>query len=213
MKPAALLFTLLFVAMIGLSLTAHLKKKKVTTDAKTTQTLIQPFYGVVSLNTAVPTISLGNTVGAFGTGSFTLAFWFQTRGSSSLTDIIGNRQQGSYGNYLSIRLSSAGVVTAELCEDTRGTNYVVLESAAGLHDGHGHHFALTRAGSEVTLYIDGVVSSQATKSPASITGLYPFQLGISWPGFSPLTINFSDLRIYNITTQVTEIIKDVAFEE
>jgi hypothetical protein len=98
-------------------------------DDKTTQTSLQLFYRVVSLNSGVPTISLDKSFGEFGTGSFTLAFWFQTNGSSSLTDIIGNRQQGSYGNYLAIRLTSAGIVTAELSQDTSGTNYVELQSA------------------------------------------------------------------------------------
>jgi hypothetical protein len=216
MKPATLFFTLLFVTIIALSSAMHLKKKKLTTDAKTTtQSLVQPFHGVVSINSAVPSISLGNSVGNFGTGDFTLAFWFQTNGSSSLTDIIGSRQQGSLGTYISIRLTSAGYVTAELSQDTSGTGYVSLQSAnSGLNDGNGHHFALVRASSQVTLYIDGVVSSQATKSPASITGLYPFQLGQSYSGFNPLTINFDDLRIYYsalTAAQLKVIIEDVAF--
>jgi hypothetical protein len=83
-----------------------------------------------------------------------------------------------------------------------------------LNDGNGHHFALVRSGSSLTLYIDGAVSSTASKSPASITGLYPFQLGVSWPGFSPLSILFSDLHIYYsalTASQVTALKDDVAF--
>jgi hypothetical protein len=217
MKPAALLFTLLFVTMIALSLTAHLKKKKLTTDAKATQTLIQPFSGVVTVNSALPTISLGNSVGAFGTGNFTLAFWFQTNGSSAgLSDVIGNRQQGSCGNYLGVRLSNTGVVSVDIMQDTSCTNWVELVSSSGLNDGNGHHFAFVRSGSALTLYIDGAVSSSGSGTPASITGLYPFQLGVSYSGASPLSISFADLRIYYsalTATQITALKEDVAFED
>jgi len=209
MKTAALLFTLLFVTMIALSSTAHLKKFKLTTDATTdaetqqTQTgilLYTSFDGWTTVNTSVPSISLGNQAGDFGTNNFTVAFWFNTASSyNSTSDILGNRQQTGQADFFSVRLTNQNYVLVELCDTSgNGNDYVSAQSVnPGLNDGKFHHLAAVRQGTLLTLYIDGVENNQGSSgNPTNITGVYPLQLGLSHPNFQPLNITFSDLRIY-----------------
>jgi hypothetical protein len=203
--------------MIALSSTARLKKIKLTTDATTdvttdattdvattdatTELLYTTFDGIASVSSLVPSISFGNQAGNFGTANFTVAFWFTTDSTpvNNLADILGNRQQGSQGNFFSVRLSKQGIVVVELCDTSgNGNDYVSTQSAnSGLNDGNAHHVAAVRNGTQVTLYIDGVQSSQGSSgNPTNITGVYPFKLGKSYSGFSPIDITFNDLRIY-----------------
>jgi hypothetical protein len=228
MKTAALLFTLLFVTMIALSSTAHLKKIKLTTDATTDvattdtpvlySTTYSTFDGVASVNSSVPSISFGNQAGNFGTDNFTVTFWFTTSSTpvNNLADILGNRQQGSQGDFFSVRLSKTGIVVVELCDTSgNGNDYVETQSAnSGLNNGEAHHVAVVRYGTDVLLYIDGVLSSQGTSgNPTDVTGVYPFKLGKSYSGFSPINISFDDLRIYYGTAlsaaQVSSIYSDL----
>jgi hypothetical protein len=170
---------------------------------------------VVFSNTAVQIdgsdgslISFGKDVGQFGTADFTIAFWVNTRETVRVFDLIGNRTASSHGNFICIRMTGNhesmphGQIIAEVDEDGNGTNYVaVIGNISGLNDGQWHNVSLSRQGSMLSLYIDGVLAgSQTGAGVANIANGNDFRVGRSLlmdvARFSPNAL-FADVRIYN----------------
>ena len=148
-------------------------------------------------------VTFGHKVGQFCKEDFTVAFWIQTSDCLDLYDLVGNRADAGHGNYFSVRMSGDGYVTAEIDEDSRGTNYIgVRSSCGGLNDGQWHHIAVTRCGNDLTLYIDGEFSnSGSTRGTADIRNRNDFKIGRSLVDrgtrrFAPAGL-FDDVAIYS----------------
>jgi len=148
-------------------------------------------------------VTFGNSIGQFGREDFTVAFWVRTRERLDLYDLIGNRADISYGNYFNVRMNSEGSVTAEICEDERGTNYMGIRAVQkGLNDGEWHHIAVVRNGGTLSLYIDGQFSIYGTnRQVTNIRNNNPFKIGRSLVDrrtrrFAPNAL-FDDLAIYS----------------
>jgi len=157
-------------------------------------------------------VTFGSSVGQFGTKAFSVALWFQTTDNSlSLADLIGNRASLGNGNFLAIRLNNEGYVTAEVDQDSSGTNYIGIQSAqGGLNDGNWHHIVVTRSGTTLNLYIDGSLSNSGTGAGvANINSGNPFILGrslvdASVSRFSPAA-TFDDVGIYNSALSASKV--------
>lgn len=150
-------------------------------------------------------VDFGTGVGQFGSDSFTVMLWFNTKEQQRYFDVVGNRTSPSHGNFFSLRMTgnnpggNNGQLTAEVDQDGSGTNYAHVESAqTGLNDGRWHHVAVVRAGPSLTLYVDGRLSaSTAGKGIANIANNNPFRLGRSLAtGISPNSY-YSDLGVYD----------------
>ena len=156
-------------------------------------------------------VTFGTAVGQFCKEDFTVAFWVQTSDCLELYDLVGNRADPGHGNYFSVRMSGDGYVTAEVDENSRGTNYIgVRSSCGGLNDGQWHHIAVTRCGTDLNLYIDGELSSTGcARGVANINNNKPFKIGRSMcePGtcrFAPAAL-FDDLAIYSCALDACKI--------
>ncbi len=159
-------------------------------------------------------ITFGKVVGQFGTKDFTVTFWFQTSEKYRYFDLIGNRTDGSHGNFLSIRMTGAhesqpeGMVIAEVDEDSQ--NYIALQSShTGLNDGKWHQVAVARNNKSLKLYIDGILSAQGSAAGvANISNSNEFKLGRSLVGvsdkFAPDAL-YDDLRIYDTSLTDADI--------
>mmetsp|Transcript_3756 Transcript_3756/g.3188 ORF Transcript_3756/g.3188 Transcript_3756/m.3188 type:complete len:209 (-) Transcript_3756:108-734(-) len=159
----------------------------------------KPFQGVESTSSSRPYISLGNALGAVGTDDFTITFRFRTSATDRLFDIAGNRQQGSHGNFIALRLANSrnGLLTFEIDQTSSGTNYIATTSKQeGLNDGQWHRVIITRKGTEINLIVDGVSNGAKTGGLTNVTGQYPFRLGKSYSGFANVAIDFQDVRFY-----------------
>jgi len=156
-------------------------------------------------------VNFGGSVGQFGTQAFTVAFWVQTSDTLSLYDLLGDRTATGHGNFLAIRMTGGGVVSAEVDQDAQGTNYIGVQSTqSGLNDGNWHQIAVTRSGGTLNLYIDGAFSnSGSANGVANINNNNPLRFGRSLqaPGtsrFAPDAL-FDDLYIYNSALSSTRI--------
>ncbi|MDB9333095.1 lamin tail domain-containing protein [Nodularia spumigena CS-591/04] len=161
-------------------------------------------------------VSFGTQIGQFGISDFTLAFWLQTTESHRYFDIAGNRAAGSHGNFFCIRMTGkhesrpGGIIASEVDQDQNGTNYIGVESkTAGFNDGKWHHLAVVRQGTSLKLYIDGVISGNATgNGVANIANGNAFKLGRSLVGvdrkFAP-DARYSGLRVYDTALNDSEI--------
>jgi len=147
-------------------------------------------------------VTFGNQVANFGTRDFTVAFWVQTRETLELFDLVGNRAESGYGNYFNVRMNCEGSVTAEICQDAKGTNYMGIRAVQkGLNDGQWHHIAVVRSKGTLSLYIDGDFSIYgANRAVTNINNRNPFKIGRSLVDrdtcrFAPNAL-FDDLAIY-----------------
>ena len=98
-----------------------------------------------------------------GSGDFTIEGWFKTSASVSYQTIIS--KYGSPGNYNGwyISLDSAGTGFNASVFDGSSTQ-VDLTGGSNLNNGIWHHFAVTRSGTSLKLFIDGRSVDSATNS-------------------------------------------------
>ena len=157
-------------------------------------------------------VSFGTLVGQFGTNDFSVALWVQTADTLALYDLIGNRADFGFGNFFAVRMTGDGFVSAEVCEDAAGTNYIGAKSSkSGLNDGNWHHIVVTRSGKTLTLYIDGQLSNSGNGAgAANINNGKAFKLGRSLVDsntarFAPAAL-FDDLAIYNTALTASQVV-------
>jgi hypothetical protein len=89
------------------------------------------------------------SVAAFGTGDFTVDFWFNTTQAENFGNpitLLGNRVDCSDGNFFSVRMYTSNSLLVELDQDGNHTNYSSVLSATGLNDGRWHHVVAVRQG-------------------------------------------------------------------
>lgn len=124
----------------------------------------------------------------------------KTSATNTYFDILGNRIQGSGGNFVCFRMKgNDGQLVTEVDQDDTINYYYSAESnTIGLNDGAWHHVAAVREGTYLNVYIDGAFDVQGT-SPgvANLNGDNPFKLGKSYSGFNATNIEFKDVRIYD----------------
>jgi len=148
-------------------------------------------------------VTFGDSIGQFGRNDFTVAFWVQTADTLGLYDLIGNRADPGHGNWFAVRMTGDGYVTAEVDEDSNGTNYIGVRSVrGGLNDDQWHHITVTRNGGNLNLYIDGALSNRGSaRGTANIRNRNDFKLGRSMVErstrrFAPAAL-FDDVAIYS----------------
>ncbi|WP_194863205.1 LamG domain-containing protein [Myxococcus sp. AB036A] len=149
-------------------------------------------------------VDFGLAPGQFGTGAFTVSYWLNTTFNiNSSGELIGNRVDGSAGNFLSARLNGSAATSLEIYEDGAGTNGAGFNvSPTPLNNGNWHHVAYTRSGTSLKMYIDGVLVGSATSAATTnLTGANSFRIGRRLP-FCPdnhysIPASFDDVRIYS----------------
>jgi hypothetical protein len=130
-----------------------------------------------------------------GTSDLTTSFWFKAPSSSiAIRELLGNRVSSSHGNFLGFRLGMSNI-TAEIDQDGSGTNYGFVTGGSNVSDNMWHHVAVTRAGTSLKLYLDGVlVSGASTAATTNLTLVNPVIYG---QGVGSGTMGAIDeLRVY-----------------
>lgn len=112
--------------------------------------------------TTIP--DFGDSVGVFGTGDFTMAFWIQTTASDQQT-ILSRRLScdDSTANFYECSLSG-GPVSFQLT-GSDGQSCTVTGSRV-VNDGAFHQLVIVRNGLDLMLYIDGVLDALSSASSA-----------------------------------------------
>lgn len=125
-------------------------------------------------------VDFGERLERLGREDFTVMFWFSTKDHGGAREMFSNRADASHGNFFNIRMSARGEVVAELDENNIGLNYVNVKSRAELEDGHWHHVAVRRRGTQVTLFLDAEqVAEGASDEVTDLSGESSFRLGSS----------------------------------
>lgn len=102
-----------------------------------------------------------------GYSDFTIDFWMRTTQSGTYVDLITKRSVCDYGSFYNIRMDPSGVLLSEVSAGYP-PYWTGFWSGPSVNDGSWHHVALVRAGSTVSLYVDGV---QTTSTPVATAGV------------------------------------------
>jgi hypothetical protein len=155
---------------------------------------------------------LGANIAQFGVGDFTIAHWIKTAFNSGLGDVIGNRVDGSHGNFVCARINAAGIVSFEVDQSSTGTNYVGVAATTPVNNGAWHHLAYVRSGATVRIYVDGALQGTATAAsgkPANIASSNSLRAGrrlpVDYAGYYSISATYDDVRVYGRALSASEI--------
>jgi hypothetical protein len=161
-------------------------------------------------------VSFGTKIGQFKSDDFTVALWLKTTETYRYFDVVGNRTDGSHGNFFCLRMTGHhesvawGMLIAEVDQDGGGTNYLAVQSSrTNLNDGNWHHAAVVRLGQSLKIYVDGELSAEANAGGvANISNGNDFKLGRSLVGvsdkFAP-DASYDELWVYDSALSGDEI--------
>ena len=119
-------------------------------------------------------ISLGNSVGNFGTNDFTIEFWISTTATRH-ESVIEKWPTCGYASMWAIRIGSVapwsgpGRLEAEMYSDLAGSDKNAISAGRPINDGLFHHVALVRRGTSLVFYIDGVLDVATSVLSGSIS--------------------------------------------
>ena len=137
----------------------------------------------------------------FGTGDFTVECWIRNPGVSADTTILG--QWGSSATSASswlLRLNSAGTISFLGFEQGQTWPTAYIDggtSTTVIDDNKWHHIAVVRNGTNILLFIDGVLESVDgdVASREFNNGTEVLDIGGSQAGYNAFAGNMSDIRI------------------
>jgi hypothetical protein len=148
----------------------------------------------------------GDALGALGTSDFSLVVWMNAS-QAGIRDFLGNRDSSSGGQYLGIRMSNTGFLSAEVY----GSNAPGggLSSPTFVGGGEWHHVVLRRSGATLTWFVDGAqAGTGAIDGVPNISSTTHFLFGKS--PFNDQYTNYAtgsidDLRLYDYALESCEV--------
>jgi hypothetical protein len=150
-------------------------------------------------------VNLGNTLGNFGTGDFTVELSIKTTLPSQF--VVAKRPVCGHASFWNLSVSD-GLLVVEVDGDYTGGNYAVVASPAVVNDGAWHHIALVRQATAVTLYIDGAVAgTNAMPATADLTNDAPLYIGVNGAcgGRSNFGGTMDEVRFWSVARSAADI--------
>ena len=142
---------------------------------------------------------------ALGTADFSVSFWLKTTQANEV--VMGDRASNFHSNFLSIGVNASGQLTAEIDQDTSGTNYTGVSSNAVVNDGDYHLVVVTRSLTLLSIYIDGKLDVSGNGAGvANITNAQPFLLGADQAfAESPLNGSLDEVAFYTTALSLVSV--------
>ena len=168
-----------------------------------TITYVQPVAGfgnALDLDGTNDHVSLGSPSElALGTGDFSYEAWIKTDNTTNTrADIIqvGNNSVSGQGGFL---FMENGVLEFDTADSSNATASTLI------NDQRAHHVAITRTGSTIKLYVDGILEFNNTidASPNLVAG--PSTIGATSDGSSAFNGQIDEVRIWNDVRTDAEI--------
>ena len=184
--------------------------KTITRNGDTkTLTAVSKFYGSSGFFDGTGDyLNLGTSSDyLFGTGDFTIEGWFYLTSDSTRQDLMGNYTDANTGWAIQTSFGVAGQIGFYY------GNTIILDSAARVWSPNSWtHFAITRSGTSLKLFVNGVNTTTTTNSTNISTTSYNTLLGAvtSFGSGSPqlfCTGYLQDFRIYKGVAKYTSNFK------
>ena len=158
-------------------------------------------------------VTIGNTLGNFGLGNFTVEFKFRT--SDSSTHFVTKRAVCNPDNFFNIGLGGGRVTIETMAANINNANYLSATGTTVVNDNTWHHCAVTRNNGTIRIYVDGVldataVPANANQSNINLNNTNTLQLGGNTPctpfgGNVAFTGTMDELRFWNSAKCQSEI--------
>ncbi len=107
-------------------------------------------------------VNLGNTLGNFGTGDFTIEARIRTTEANDY--ILSKRPVCGCDNFWNLSVDGDGKIRMEMLEDISCGNGGSFAGTSVITDGNWHHVAFIRENSSTYLVVDGVVEGSARRT-------------------------------------------------
>ena len=133
-----------------------------------------------------------NATTDFGSGDFSVGFWFNSTYSGPQARLLGDAADGGGDGYIFFTNG-----TNDLNLEVSSGPSAILLTADGLFDGNWHHIIGTRSGADFTLYVDGHEADNWTGSTlGDIDNSQPLRIGAS-STFGDYDGLIDEIRIYD----------------
>ncbi|MBK9336172.1 MAG: hypothetical protein IPM98_06145 [Lewinellaceae bacterium] len=147
-------------------------------------------------------VSLGNILGNFGTGDFTIEARFKTTVANRY--LLSKRPTCGCDNFFNIKINAAGKLIIEMIENASCGNAGELAGTSTVNDGNWHHFAFVRKSGVLSVFVDGT-QENSTILTTNLNNTTVLSLGGNNPCVSPFSGEVDELHIWNIARTAEEI--------
>ncbi|MFC1664428.1 LamG-like jellyroll fold domain-containing protein [Pseudomonadota bacterium] len=155
-------------------------------------------------------VGFGDGVGNFGTSDFTVSFWIRSQPGQG-GSLINKREICGHHSFWDIRMAVTGRLVVEVDQNTSATNYLAFYNQRPVNDGQYHHVVLTREGTSVSLYIDGLLDGSGNSNGVTnLSNSAPVLVGqnvcIGHDSTRELAGQLDDLGIYQRALNSSQIL-------
>jgi hypothetical protein len=136
---------------------------------------------------------------------FSATAWFKTSASGSIQRIV-DKDGGGSNDYWTVYMTSTGTIQTDLRNGAGATTNVTTTKT--FNDGNWHHLAYVRSGTNIYLYVDGLVAASGTKTAFTFNNAVSLGIGnASSPvGGQYFKGQIDDVRVYNYALTPVQVI-------
>ena len=148
-----------------------------------------------------------NAATDFGSGDFSVGFWFNSNSpSASVSRLVGDLN----GGYGFVFYESSGTLNF-LANSSGGS---ATTSVGGLFDGNWHHVVGTRSGSDFNLYVDGSLASNVNAGAVtSVSNAETLRIGASSSSHGDYDGLIDEVRLYDRALSSDDVTQLFAFDD
>lgn len=139
---------------------------------------------------------------------FTVAAWIKTSSTATYQTVVGKQYDATNQNYTLYVHDGKAEITFQHSPIVTGGGQVSTGTSI-VNDGQWHYLAGTFDGSNLKIYVDGVLENTLATTYTPLTSTFPFAIG-AWPaGGNPLSGSVDELSVWNTALPASQIFSNM----